>query len=397
MIPEIQQAYNKAFTPDKYEALLKDSFDVLGEERVFRVAETPLFVPAYLRDRLVEAGESIIEVITRPDFKDLSKDAIPPSLEVPNEDQHTGMLAIDFAICKDENGMLEPQLIEMQGFPSLMAYQDYTAKVYRKHFPVPDDFTPYFNGLSSETYLQLLGECLLNGHEPKHVVLMDLHPEKQKTRVDFAVTEKQFGIKAVCPTKMILRENKLYYQLNGEEVEIKRIYNRLIFDELQANPDIKLPFSLQEPINVEWVTHPNWFFRISKFTMPFLNHRFVPKTWFLEELPEIPEDLENWVLKPLFSFSGMGVKFNVTKADIEALTERKGWILQRKVQYEPVIQAPNGMVKCEIRLLYLWKPEWERPKLCINLGRMSKGVMIGVRYNAEQDWVGGNIAFFPAQ
>ncbi len=397
MIPEIQQVYNKAFTLEKYEALLKDSFDVLGEERVFRVAETPLFVPAYLRDRLVEAGESIIEVITRPDFKEISKNAIPAGLEVPNEDEHTGMLAIDFAICKDENGMLEPQLIEMQGFPSLMAYQDYTSKVYKKHFPVPHDFTPYFNGLTSETYLQLLGECLLNGHDPKQVVLMDLHPEKQKTRVDFAVTEKQFGIKAVCPTKMTLRANKLFYQLNGEEVEIKRIYNRLIFDELQANPDIKLPFSLQEPIDVEWVTHPNWFFRISKFTMPFLNHRFVPKTWFLEELPEIPEDLENWVLKPLFSFSGMGVKFNVTKADIEALPERKGWILQRKVQYEPVIQAPNGLVKCEIRLLYLWKPEWEKPKLCINLGRMSKGVMIGVRYNAEQDWVGGNIAFFPAQ
>lgn len=397
MIPEIQKVYNEAFTPEKYESFLKDSFDVLGEERVFRVAETPLFVPAYLRDRLIEAGESIVEVITRPDFKQISKDAIPPGLEVPNEDQHTGMLAIDFAICKDENGLLEPQLIEMQGFPSLMAYQDYTAKVYQKHMPVPKDFTPFFNGLTSESYLQLLGECLLNGHDPKHVVLMDLHPEKQKTRVDFAVTEKEFGIRAVCPTKMTKLGNKLYYQLGDETVEIKRIYNRLIFDELQANPDIQLPFSLQEPLDVEWVTHPNWFFRISKFTMPFLNHRFVPKTWFLEEMPEIPQDLENWVLKPLFSFSGMGVKFNVTQSDIETLPERKGWILQRKVQYEPVIQAPNGMVKCEIRLLYLWKQEWEKPKLCINLGRMSKGVMIGVRYNAEQDWVGGNIAFFPAQ
>jgi hypothetical protein len=223
---------------------------------------------------------------------------------------------------------------------------------------------------------------------------MDLFPDKQKTKVDFIVTEKKIGIKAVCPTEMIKEGKDLFYMLDGEKTQIKRIYNRLIFDELDAHPDLKLPFSLTEELNIEWAGHPNWFFRISKYTMPYLKSSFVPETHFLEQMEQIPTDLENWVLKPLFSFSGQGVKFNVTLEDIESLPDRKGFILQRKVQYAPLIQSPTGPVKCEIRLLYLWKYGWKRPQLCINLSRMSKGVMIGVRYNHDLDWVGGNISFF---
>jgi hypothetical protein len=175
---------------------------------------------------------------------------------------------------------------------------------------------------------------------------------------------------------------------------VKRIYNRLIFDDLAANPDFKYSINLQDDLDVEWVTHPHWFYRISKYTMPFLRNEFVPNTYFLNELMSIPTDLENYVLKPLFSFSGMGVIIDVTPEDISKITDPENWILQQKVTYAEAIQSPVGGVKCEIRMMYLWPDGDERPTLAINLGRMSRGKMIGVRYNKDFDWVGGNIAFF---
>ena len=103
--------------------------------------------------------------------------------------------------------------------------------------------------------------------------------------------------------------------------------------------------------------------------------------------------LENWVLKPLFSFSGQGVIFDVQKTDFDKITDPSNYILQRKVIYAGAVQSPTGPVKCEIRLLYLWDDNETKPELTINLGRMSKGKMIGVRYNKDQDWVGATSYF----
>ncbi|RYE20009.1 MAG: hypothetical protein EOP42_28140, partial [Sphingobacteriaceae bacterium] len=245
-------------------------------------------------------------------------------------------------------------------------------------------------------YLQLLKKTIIGPYQPEEVVLMDVNALHQKTVVDFFITQKQLGI-AIIPLEDLKQEGrKLYYLKDDRKIFIKRIYNRLIFDEIDADPAIvDQVVDIRQDLDVEWITHPNWFYRISKFTMPFLQSKFVPKTWFLNELPSIPENLENFVLKPLFSFAGQGVIIDVKQADIEAIADPENWILQEKVNYEPIVQAPDGGVKCEIRILYLWPEEDLQPTLAINLARLSRGKMIGVRYNKDFDWVGGTVAFFP--
>ena len=186
----------------------------------------------------------------------------------------------------------------------------------------------------------------------------------------------------------------MYYLKDGGKKYIKRIYTRLIFDEIENDPDVfKNNVDVRQPLDVEWITHPNWFYRISKFTMPYLQGDYVPKTQFLHEVKQMPDDLENYVLKPLFSFAGQGVIIDIQPGDIEKIKDPENWILQEKVSYEPVVQAPDGGVKVEIRLLYLWPNGDTKPTLAINLARLSKGKMIGVRYNKDFDWVGGTIAF----
>ena len=392
MISSLRTAYNAAFTTEKYQQLITESLNEFNYEIGFRVSETPVFVDKKLKSRIVKAGEEIIDVLVRPDFKELSKNAIPPHLNVPNEDEHTSLLAIDFAICKDENGEFIPQLIELQGFASLYCYQEWISEKYRKNFDIPSSFDNKF-GYSHNEYIDRLKQVIIGNHKPENVILLEIEPWKQKTQIDFYTTRKYLGIEVICLSEVIVEGRNLFYLKDGVKTSIKRIYNRIIFDELIQRDDLKRQFNMTEDVDVEWVAHPNWFFRISKYIMPFLKSNFVPETYFVSELTNIPEDLENWVLKPLFSFSGQGVIFDVQKEDFENLKDPSNFILQRKVTYAPAVVSPTGDVKCEIRLMYLWDKNEARPTIAINLGRMSKGKMIGVRYNTNLDWIGGTTYF----
>jgi hypothetical protein len=392
MIPSIRSAYNASFTEEKYRRFLEDMTNEFNYEIEFRVSETPVFIDKQLKERLINAGEEIIDVLTRPDFKQLSEKAIPPHLRVPNEDNHTSLLAIDFAICKDEKGDFIPQLIELQGFASLYGYQEWLANKYRTHFEIPENFDNKF-GYSHDEYLNCLKKIIIGKQRPENVVLLEVEPWKQKTQIDFYVTRKYLGIEVICLSEVIVEGRNLFYLKDGIKTPIKRIYNRVIFDELVQRDDLKRQFNMVEDVDVEWVAHPNWFFRISKYIMPYLKNKFVPETYFVNELTNIPNDLENWVLKPLFSFSGQGVIFDIKREDFDNLKDPENFILQRKVTYAPAVASPTGEVKCEIRLLYLWDENEKRPTLTLNLGRMSKGKMIGVRYNANLDWVGGTTYF----
>ena len=396
MIKSIRDRYNSEFTEAKYKAYLDDVRDTFQFDVKFRMAESPVFFPASFRKKLEEAGESIIKTILRKDLKSITQNAIPAGLNVPAEDEHTQFLALDFAVCLDDKFELNPQLIELQGFPSLFAFQDFIQQHYRNHFYVPDNYSAFFNGHTSESYKKRLTELLLNGHSPEHVILLEIEPLKQSTAIDFIVTEKVTGVRPVCISEVIREGRKLFYMRDNVKTPIHRIYNRVIFDEFTQRTDLKCQFNLTEEVDVEWAGHPNWFFRISKYLMPFLESNYVPECRFLNEVKEIPTDLENYVLKPLFSFSGTGVKFHVTKEDILAIPseEQHGFLLQKKVKYEPILQAPDGLVKVEIRLLYFWEQGKERPELMINLSRLSRGEMIGVKFNKDKTWVGGNICFF---
>lgn len=396
MVPSIRKNFNALFTNEIYQSYLNELYSKHPGAIEFRVAETPVFIDKVFKEKILSACERIVDVITQYNFKTLSSEAIPDDVRVPNENEYTDFIAFDFGICENEHGDLEPQLIEMQGFPTLFAYQIWQDQVTRRHYPVPDNYSPYLNGYDTGSYTKLLKEILTNGHPEENVILLEILPHQQKTKIDFYCTTDYTGIPVVCLTELIREGKKLFYMKEGRKIAVNRIYNRIIFDDLQqqsAEVQEKGKLLLEE-LDVEWAPHPNWFYRISKFTLPFIDHPYVPKTRFLNEINELPTDLENYVLKPLFSFAGQGVVIDVTKADIDKVTDPRNWILQRKVKYAEVIETPDTPAKAEIRIFYFWKKGEARPVAVNNLARLSKGKMIGVRYNKDKEWVGGSLVYF---
>ena len=393
MEQSLRKQFNKNFTEEKYNAYLEKVKAIHPGALDFRNAETPIFIPKGFTQKMLAACEDIIEVIKAPNFKQLTDRSIPDGLNIPGEDNHPQFIVFDFGICENESGELEPQLIEMQGFPTLYAFQAYHSELTAAYSQLPANYSPYLNGYNKELYVKLLRDIIVGDHDPAHVILLEIFPEQQKTRIDFYSTEKLLGIKTVCLTKLIAEDNKLFYELDGKKTQVKRIYNRLIFDDLQKQEGIENIIDLSKRYQVEWVPHPNWFYRISKFTLPFIDNPYVPATFFLNEITQ-PVNLDEYVLKPLFSFAGMGVVIDVQQADIDKINDPENWILQRKVDYADIIETTDVPAKAEIRLFYFWKDEWERPVAVHNLARLSKGKMIGTRYNKDKTWVGGTVAFF---
>ncbi len=396
MVSLLRKRFNENFTQEKYEAYLEEVNAKHPGQLQFRVAETPVFVDKAFKEKILSACESIVDVITQFNFKSLTAHAIPPDIAVPDENDHAHFIAFDFGICENEKGELEPQLIEMQGFPSLFCYQIFLDEVTRKHFDIPDNYDSYLNDFTKETYIQLLKDIIVKNCAPENVILLEVLPHQQKTRIDFYCTQDYLHIPIVDLTDLIKEGNKLFYVNDGKKTEVKRIYNRIIFDDLQQQSS-----EIQEKgkilfgnLDVEWITHPNWFYRISKFTLPYIQHPYVPETKFLSDIKTPPSDLENYVLKPLFSFAGQGVVIDVKKEDIENVKEPHNWILQRKVKYADVIKTPDIPAKAEIRIFYFWKDGEARPVATNNLARLSKGKMIGVRYNKDKEWVGGSLVYF---
>ncbi|MCB0520297.1 MAG: hypothetical protein H6577_08765 [Lewinellaceae bacterium] len=397
MIASCRKAYNAAFTAERYQAFLDEIYHATDHRPTFHIAETPLFVPKALSGKLFQACEELMDVICRPDFKELSKGALLPDQDVPGETEHSTFFCIDFGICQQEDGSLSPQLIEIQGFPSLYFYQHLCATAYRKCFDIPAELVHLFGGLTPETYREKLHRTIVGGSKPENVVLIDIEPHKQNTQVDFWATERALGVKVKCVSDLKTEGRDVYYlDENGRKVPVERIYNRVIFDELLKRDDLKRAFDFQKEYNIHWVGHPNWFARISKHTLPLFDSEFVPKSFYLNELDGKHLDLAQYVLKPLFSFSGKGVILHPTEKDIVAIPmqERSNFILQQKVTYAPLVETLEEPAKAEIRMMAIWEEGTPRPEIITNLVRLSKGEMIGVRYNMGKTWVGGSVGFF---
>jgi hypothetical protein len=395
MVPELRKKYNEDFSREKYDAYVNELATIYPGQLDFRLAETPVFVPKDFTAKMLSACETIIDVITKADYHKQSENAIPSHLKVPNEDAHPHFVAFDFGVCKNEAGELEPQLIEMQGFPTLFAWQIILPEIHAQHFWTPKNFSPYLNGYYKTSYLQLLKKIIIGNEEPENVVLLEIFPHRQKTRVDFYATEDFLGIQTVDLNDLIQEGKNLYYISNGKKTLIKRIYNRVIFDDLfQQSKEVQEKGKIfQQELDVTWVPHPNWFYRLSKYTLPFIKHPYVPETYFLNEV-NLPDDLENYVVKPLFSFAGQGVIIDVTKEEVNKIQDKENWIIQRKVNYAAAIETPDDPAKAEIRIFYFWEDGAERPVAANNLSRLSKGKMIGVRYNRDKEWVGGSFCLF---
>lgn len=391
MIPELRKKFNNGFSEKVYQEYLDDLNSVLKYPTDFRVCETPLFLSQDLTSELIKASDDIVKQIQDKDFLNRSKQAIPQHLLVPNDFEHPPFLQIDFAITQNEDKFL-PKLIELQAFPSLYGYQVYLDEAIRRHYEIPGGFNSYFSDMNKDSYQKLLKECIVGKHNPENVILLEIEPEKQKTRIDFAATEELTGITTVCLSKIKKHGKKLFYLKDGKKIEVKRIYNRVIFDELERK-NLKFDFNFKDEIDAEWAGHPNWFFKISKFSLPLLKGKYVPECYFLNELENYPDTLNDFVLKPLFSFAGLGVEVEVTKEKLNDIENKSNYILQQKVDYAPLIETPDGFSKVEIRMMFLWKNKNEKPLLVNNLIRTSKGKMMGVDFNKNKTWIGSSIAY----
>lgn len=389
MIPEIRAKFNGLFSSEHYSEYIRKIWHVTDNVEDFRLCETPLYLSDELTEKLIESGDKIARHLTDNEFLKNSITAVPEDYFVPGKSDHPQFLQIDFAVTVDTDGSYKPMLIELQGFPSLYCFQTLVDKINREVWGVEDGYDSYFNVYNFESYIDAFRKIVLGNSYPENVVLLEITPNKQKTRIDFLMTKELIGIEPVCISAIIVEGRKLYYLKDGKKTLIERIYNRVIFDELKRT-DIKYEIDFKKEYDVEWVAHPNWFYRISKYSLPQLKYDCVPETYFLNEFDIEKHDIREFVLKPLYSFAGSGVKVNITKDDIEAIPDKENFIIQKKINYAPLIKTPDGYSKVEIRLMYLWDNE---PILVNNLVRTSKGEMMGVDFNKGKTWVGSNIAY----
>ena len=391
MIASYRRDFNARFTDEKYEGMRREMTALCGMEVPFALCETPCFFPQALVDRMGADGKALIrQLVANSEYRARSEASIPAGFRVPNEAPHPMFVQVDFGLVRDAAGELQPKLVELQAFPSLYAYQPVLAQAYIDVFGLDRKLRYFLSGLDSAAYKKLLQDAIVAGHDPAHVVLMEVHPEEQKTRPDFLLTEQLLGIRTVCITAIRKDGRRLFYQEGTKRVPIKRIYNRTIVDELERK-GVALPFDFRDDLEVEWAGHPNWYFRMSKYSIPYLKHPSVPRTWFLDQLPEVPADLQNFVLKPLYSFAGLGVVIAPSRSDIEAIpAEKRGaYILQERLNFTPVVETPYGPTKVELRIMYVWLDEL-LPVLTI--ARMGRGLMMGVDHNKNMKWVGSSAA-----
>jgi hypothetical protein len=393
MIPSLRRSFNSRYKPEKYAELLALLAERCGVPIGFRVSETPCFLPAELLTRMAAEGKELIRQLAgNAEYRARSEESIPAEFHAPNESPHPMFIQVDFGLVRDAAGELQPKLVELQAFPSLYAYQPVLARTYMDVYGLQEGLRYLLGGLDAASYLSLLRKAIVGERDPENVILMEIDPEHQKTLPDFLLTEKLLGIHTVDIRALKKEGNRLYWERSGKRIPIHRIYNRAIVDELERK-GAKLNFDFRDDLEVEWAGHPNWYFRISKYSIPYLKHASVPRTWFLDQLTTIPEDLENYALKPLYSFAGLGVVIAPKKADIAAVPaeRRSQYILQERLHFEPVIETPYGGTKVEVRMMYIWVDELQA---VLTILRMGRGLMMGVDHNRNMEWVGSSAGLY---
>ncbi|HSP14071.1 MAG TPA: hypothetical protein VLV78_04900 [Thermoanaerobaculia bacterium] len=393
MDPHFRRLYNNQFTQQRYESYARELSRRLGCEFEFRLAESPVFLPEDFRKRIVAAATEIVAQLSDPSRLAKMKRAIPERWNTPGMDALPNFTQVDFAVV-EEDGTLVPRLIELQGFPSLTSLQVVQRDVWNEtlqSMPGLDlPWSCWFSGLDRHGFLDLARRTIVGNHNPREVVLLDIDPPAQKTYPDFAATKLFFDVDAVDPGSLVKRGRRLF---RNDGTPVKRIYNRVVFDEL-IRKEIQPPFDYRDELDVEWTPHPNWYWTWSKYSLPFLDHPAVPKATLVSDLERVPGDLSRYVLKPLFSFAGGGVNVDPTASDIAAIpaADRGSWCIQEKIEYAPALRAVGGGgVKVEIRMMFLRPDDEPRPILAQNLVRLSRGKMLGVDFNKAFTWVGSSI------
>jgi hypothetical protein len=387
LIPSLRQHFNRAYSPEHYRRFLEILEWQCGEPPQFRHSETPVFLPAELVAKMARYGREMAEqLLANSEYQRASLAATPTEFHVPNEAPVPLFVQADFGLDAD----LEPKLVEIQGFPTLYAYQPMMAAAYREAYGIDESLAALPDGLTLDEYNALLRRAIVAGHDPENVVLLEIDPWNQKTRADFVLTERQWGVGTVDIAEVRKEGRKLFYHRGGRSIPIERIYNRVIVDEL-VRRGVRMPFDFRDELDVEWAGHPNWFFRLSKFSLPYLDHPAVPRTQFLDRVESVDHP-ERYVLKPLYSFAGTGVIVGPTADQIAAVPTQKraDYILQERVDFQPVVETPFGPDKIEVRIMYLWL---DRLRPVNTIIRMGRGAQMGVDHNKGMEWVGGSAAF----
>lgn len=421
MISELRSRFNDRYDDRKYAELVRLLEQQSQTKIEFRVAETPVFVAKSLLDIMASEGAKLaLRLIDDAGYLAAARQAIPQGYSVANETPHPHFLTADFALIRDQAGELVPRLVEIQAFPSVFAFEALLCSAYREIYDLPNGLGIFLSGLDEAGYWRLLKQTIVGDHNPEHVVLTEVDPLHQKTLPDFRITAERLRISVVDIADLKPIGDTLHYKdANGRTIPIRRIYNRAIADELIGR-NIQLPFDLSHSWNVEWAGHPNWYFLISKYSVPFLSDRtstnsVVPPAAFLDEFlrgpgrdklvsggVSIPSNTgsgtaySDLLLKPLFSFAGKGIVFDPTQAQLVAIPEadRSSYLLQQKMHFVPTIQTPYGLTQAEFRILYLW-PDGGALTPALSLVRLGRGKMMGVDHNKDQAWVGASAAFFP--
>jgi hypothetical protein len=389
---QMRTLFNGGFSQERHHRLLDEIQARSGVNVPFRIAETPVFMEPVLMQKMLEASREIFSVILKEPYLSKSKSAVPVNCLVPGYEGRPTMLALDFAVAIDKHGNWNPQLIELQGFPSLFYYQHLLGNTFKSVYPDTSHWSHLF--CDDQEWLNQMYQLILNGHSADDVILLELDPRNQNTYIDFSETSRHLGIDVVCLSELFVENGIVYRWKGGQKLIVKRIYNRVIFDELLQRPELIRGFDMVTSVDVEWVCHPNWYFRISKYALPHLHLNGVPHTIFADDALAHELDLSQYVLKPLFSFSGQGVMLDVDADILSQIKHRSEYILQKRIDYAPCIETPDGFAKAEIRLMFVWTNQHDTPMPMITLARLSKGAMVGVKYNKDKTWVGSSIAFW---
>jgi hypothetical protein len=392
VIPDYRKRFNRTWSQEAYSKFLERLVARSGATVGFRCSETPVFLPPDLLQKMVRYGKELYsQLASNTNYREASEEAIPAEFRVPNEVEHPLFVQADFGLVREADGALEPKLVEIQGFPSIYGLQPLMAKIYDEVYGLSEHYdrrlTPFLGGHNESSYIELLRRAVLAGHDPREVILLEIEPFQQKTLPDFLMHREMLDIGIACITELEKRGRRLY--VRGSE--IKRIYNRVIVDEL-VRKNIYIGFRLTDDLDVEWAGHPNWFFRLSKFSLPWFRHVCVPETRFLSDVQEVPANLSEYVLKPLYSFAGLGVKIAPSREEIDAIPDerRREFILQRRMEFVPTIETPSGPTKLETRIMYVWDGHLVPVMTVLRTGR---GKMMGVDFNKDLDWVGASAGF----
>lgn len=386
----LREAFNASWTEERY-AQMREALVRRAGPVEFPISETPCFFPSALMHELAQTGAELTRQALSGDAAAEATRVVPDRFRGPNQGEAPAFVQVDFGLVKTADGAIEPRLVELQAFPSLYAFQVALADAFAAAFDLSPTLQVHLDGLSRAEYLRVAGEAIVGRHDSREVVLMEIDPERQKTRPDFQVTEELWGVRVVDATNVIREGRRLFYRRDGRPMPIRRIYNRVIPDELERKR-LTLPFDYRDDLDVEWAGHPAWYFRVSKFSIPWLEHPAVPRTWFLHEVGGLPLRREELLLKPLFSFAGGGIVFAPSDEQLKAIPpdRRNQYMLQERLSFEPVIDTPYGPTQAEIRIMYVWT---DRLRPVMPLVRMGRGRMMGVDHNRGLRWVGASAAF----